>query len=169
VSFSDGGPATGRARFQNSARTHKWDCSSSIFFLFDNGRFMPLIQRIPNSFSTSFSNAVVVTIGEHSTIYISGQVGYVVGGPVKVTAESFEEEAMLCYFNIDRSLQEVGATLKDIVRITAYLTDAKDYPVYDKVRQETFAGAPPSSSTVIVAGLLANAKLEVDAIAVIKN
>ena len=130
---------------------------------------MPLIQRIPNSFSTSFSNAVVVTIGEHSTIYISGQVGYVAGGPVKVTAESFEEEAMLCYFNIDRSLQEVGATLKDIVRITAYLIDAKDYPVYDKVRQETFAGAPPSSSTVIVAGLLANARVEVDAIAVIKK
>jgi 2-iminobutanoate/2-iminopropanoate deaminase len=131
---------------------------------------MPLIQRIPNNFSTSFSNAVVVTMGEYSTIYISGQVGYVVGGgPVKVTAESFEEEAMICYFNIDRSLQEVGATLKDIVRITAYLTDAKDYPVYDKVRQETFAGAPPSSSTVIVAGLLANARLEVDAIAVIKK
>jgi 2-iminobutanoate/2-iminopropanoate deaminase len=63
----------------------------------------------------------------------------------------------------------VGATLKDIVRITVYLTDAKDYPVYDKVRQETFAGAPPSSSTVIVAGLLANARLEVDAIAVIKK
>jgi 2-iminobutanoate/2-iminopropanoate deaminase len=130
---------------------------------------MPLIQRIPSNFSTSFSNAVVVTMGEYSTIYISGQVGYVVGGPVKVMAESFEEEAMICYFNIDRSLQEVGATLKDIVRITAYLTDAKDYPVYDKVRQETFAGAPPSSSTVIVAGLLANARLEVDAIAVIKK
>jgi 2-iminobutanoate/2-iminopropanoate deaminase len=130
---------------------------------------MPLIERISNNFSTSFSNAVVVTMGEYSTIYISGHVGYVVGGPVKVTAETFEEEAKLCYFNIEKSLQEVGATFKDVVRITGYLTDAKDYPVYDSVRQATFAGAPPSSSTVIVAGLLANAKLEVDAIAVIKN
>jgi 2-iminobutanoate/2-iminopropanoate deaminase len=130
---------------------------------------MPLIERISNNFSTSFSNAVVVTMGEYSTIYISGHVGYVVGGPVKVTAESFEEEAKICYFNIEKSLQQAGATLQDVVRITAYLTDEKDYPVYDKVRQATFAGSPPSSSTVIVAGLLANAKLEVDAIAVVKN
>jgi 2-iminobutanoate/2-iminopropanoate deaminase len=119
---------------------------------------MPLIERISNNFSTSFSNAVVVTIGEYSTIYISGQVGYVV-----------EEEARICYLNIKNSLEQAGATLKDIVRITAYLTDANDYPVYDKVRQETFAGAPPASSTVVVADLLANAKLEIDAIAVIRN
>lgn len=130
---------------------------------------MPLIERIPNNFSSSFSNAVVVRMGEYSTIYISGHVGYQLGGPVTVTAESFEEEARICYLNIEKSLQEVGSTLKDVVRITAYLTDAKDYPVYDKIRQETFAGAPPSSSTVIVAGLLANASLEVDVIAVIKN
>ena len=130
---------------------------------------MPFIERISNSFSTSFSNAVVVTTGEYSTIYVSGHVGYVVGGPVKVTAESFEEEAKICYFNVEKSLQDAGATLKDVVRIVAYLTDANDYPVYDRVRQQTFAGAPPASSTVIVAGLLANAKLEVDAIAVIRK
>jgi enamine deaminase RidA (YjgF/YER057c/UK114 family) len=86
---------------------------------------MPLIERIPNNFSTSFSNAVVVTMGEYSTIYISGHVGYVVGGPVKVTAETFEEEAKICYFNIEKSLQEVGATLNDVVRITAYLTERR--------------------------------------------
>ena len=130
---------------------------------------MPLIERISNNFSTSFSNAVVVSMGEYSTIHISGQVGYVVGGPVKVTAETFEEEAKICYLNIKNSLERAGATLKDVVRITAYLTDANDYPVYDRVRQKTFAGAPPASSTVIVAGLLANAKLEIDAIAVIRK
>jgi len=130
---------------------------------------MALIKRIPNSFSTSFSNATVVTIGDYSTIYISGHVGYVLGGPVRVTAESFEEEAKICYNNIERSLQAAGATLKDVARITAYLTDANDYPAYDRVRQATFQGAPPASSTVIVAGLMANARLEIDTIAVIKT
>jgi enamine deaminase RidA (YjgF/YER057c/UK114 family) len=128
-----------------------------------------MIQRIPNPFSANFSNATIVPPNEYSTIYIAGQVGHPPAGPVKVTAATFEEEARLCFGNIRLALEKAGATMKDVVRITAYLTNLSDYPAYDRVRKETFPDSPPASASVQVAGLLVGAHLEIDAIAVIKT
>jgi 2-iminobutanoate/2-iminopropanoate deaminase len=128
-----------------------------------------MIKRIPNPFSANFSNATVVPPGEYTTIYIAGQVGHPAEGPVRVTAATFEDEARLCFGNIRLALEKAGATMRDVIRITAYLTNLSDYPAYDRVRKETFPDSPPASSTVQVAGLLVNAHLEVDTIAVIKT
>jgi 2-iminobutanoate/2-iminopropanoate deaminase len=130
---------------------------------------MSTIQRIPNPFSNSFSNAVVIPMGEYSVIYIGGQVGHPPEGPVKVTAEPFEEEAKLCMVNVERALKKAGASLKDVVRITTYLTDLENYPAWDKVRKATFQAALPASSTVGVKSLLVNARMEIDTVAVIKT
>jgi enamine deaminase RidA (YjgF/YER057c/UK114 family) len=111
-----------------------------------------MIKRIPNPFSANFSNATVVPTSEYSTIYIAGQVGHPPDGPVKVTAAT---------------LEKAGASMRDVVRITAYLTNLSDYPAYDRVRKETFPDSPPASSTVQVMGLLVNAHLEIDTVAVI--
>ena len=64
-----------------------------------------MVQRIADGFSDSFSKAVVVPMGEHSLVFISGQVGHPPDGPVKVTAEPFEEEAKLCMGNVERALK----------------------------------------------------------------
>jgi len=130
---------------------------------------MSTIERIPNPFSKSFSNAVVVPMGEYSLIYIGGQVGHPPDGPVKVTAEPFEEEAKLCMANVERELKKAGASMKDVIRITTYLTDLGNYPAWDKVRQATFQGALPASSTVGVQSLLVNARMEIDTVAVVKT
>jgi 2-iminobutanoate/2-iminopropanoate deaminase len=129
-----------------------------------------MIQRIADGFSDSFSKAVVVPMGEYSLVFISGQVGHPPEGPVQVTAEPFEEEAKLCMGNVERALKKAGATLKDVVRITTYLTDAeRDYPAWAKVRKATFEGALPASSTVGIKALLVNARMEIDTVAVIKH
>lgn len=128
-----------------------------------------MIRRLPNRFSTSFSNVTIIQTGEISTVYVAGQVGHPPDGPVKVSAATFEEEAQLCFDNIRRALEQAGASMKDVVRITAYLTDLSDYSAYDKVRKATFQSAPPASSTVQVAGLLVNARLEIDTIAVVST
>ena len=128
-----------------------------------------MFQRISNPFSDSFSNAVIIPMGEYTFVFIAGQVGHPPDGPVKVTADPFEEEAKLCMVNVERALKKAGASLKDVVRITTYLTDVKDYPAWNLVRKATFQGALPASSTVCVAGLLANARMEIDTIAVIKT
>jgi 2-iminobutanoate/2-iminopropanoate deaminase len=128
-----------------------------------------MIERIADKFSASFSNAVITDLGSALLIFIAGQVGMPAEGPPRVVAESFEEEARLCYRNVELALISAGATLKDLVRITAFLKSAEDYPVYDKVRNTALAGALPASATVIVADLLVNARLEVEAVAVLKK
>jgi 2-iminobutanoate/2-iminopropanoate deaminase len=129
-----------------------------------------MIQRIADGFSDSFSKAVVVPMGEYSLVFISGQVGHPPDGPVKVTAEPFAEEAKMCMGNVERALKKAGATLKDVVRITTYLTDVeRDYPAWAKVRKATFEGALPASSTIGIKALLVNARMEIDIVAVIKN
>jgi len=129
-----------------------------------------MIERIADGFSDSFSKAVVVPVGEYSLVFISGQVGHPPEGPVKVSAEPFEEEAKMCMGNVERALKKAGATLKDVVRITTYLTDVeRDYPAWNKVRKATFQGALPASSTVGIKALLVNARMEIDTVAVIKH
>ena len=126
-----------------------------------------MFKRIPNELFGTFSDAVVVEMGEYATIHVSGHVGNDASG--KVTAKSFEAEAKLCFANVARTLEKAGAGMQDVVRITAYLTDLADYAVYSKVRGAVFGDNRPASAAVQVAGLLANAKLEIDAVAVIKR
>ena len=67
-------------------------------------------------------------------------------------------------------MKKAGATLKDVVRVTTYLTDVeRDYPAWNKVRKATFGGALPASSTIGIKALLVNARMEIDTVAVIKN
>jgi len=48
-----------------------------------------MFQRISNPFSDSFSNAVIIPMGEYTFVFIAGQVGHPPDGPVKVTANPF--------------------------------------------------------------------------------
>jgi 2-iminobutanoate/2-iminopropanoate deaminase len=128
-----------------------------------------MIHRVADKFSASFSNAVITDLGSALLIFIAGQVGMPAEGPPRVVAKSFEEEAQQCYRNVESALASAGANLKDLVRITAYLKSAEDFPVYDKVRNAALEGALPASATVIVADLLVNARLEVEAVAVRKK
>jgi 2-iminobutanoate/2-iminopropanoate deaminase len=126
-----------------------------------------VVQRFPDKFSSGFSSVTTVDIGNSLLVFVSGHVGMPLDGPPRVVAGTFEEEARLCYANIAQSLAKVGGSLKDLVRITAFLTREEDYPVYATVREELFRGAPPASASVMVAALLVNARLEVDGIAVV--
>jgi 2-iminobutanoate/2-iminopropanoate deaminase len=126
-----------------------------------------VVERFPDKFSSGFSSVTSVDIGHSLLVFVSGHVGMPLEGPPRVVAATFEDEARLCYANIAQSLAKVGGSLKDLVKITAFLTHEEDYPVYASVRQDLFQGAPPASASVMVAGLLANARLEVDGVAVV--
>jgi 2-iminobutanoate/2-iminopropanoate deaminase len=123
------------------------------------------LQRIAHHRDRGFSAAVVVPLGPKSLIFVSGEVGRDAAG--KIVPGDFEAEARQCFANIGLALERAGATFKDVVRITAYIKDLSDYPVYARVRTEVFGADWPASATVGVADLLLGARLEVDAVAVI--
>lgn len=125
----------------------------------------PMIKRIHNESDRGFSAAVVVPLGPKSLVFISGEVGRDATGAI-VTGD-FEAEARQCFANIKFALERAGATFKDVVRITAYVKDLADYPVYSRVRAEVFGVDWPASASVGVSDLLLGARLEVDAVAAI--
>jgi enamine deaminase RidA (YjgF/YER057c/UK114 family) len=100
-------------------------------------------------------------------VFISGEVGRDDTG--KVVAESFEAETRQCFANLKFALRRAGAGFKDVVRITAYVKDLADYPVYAGIRNEIFGAEWPASASVGVSDLLLGARIEIDAVAVVAS
>jgi 2-iminobutanoate/2-iminopropanoate deaminase len=123
------------------------------------------IRRVLNERDRGFAAAVVVPLGDRSMVFVSGEVGRDASG--KVVAGSFDAEVRQCFANLEFALQRAGAGFKDVVRITAYVKDLADYPVYAQIRNEIFGAEWPASASVGVSDLLLGARIEIDAVAVV--
>ena len=100
-----------------------------------------------------------------NTIYVAGQ------GPLNVETgivpESAAEQTRQVLTNIKNILEAGGATMDDVVKVTAHLEDLADFEEYNKVYQEFFT-APYPVRTTVQSGLN-NILVEVDVIAVISE
>jgi enamine deaminase RidA (YjgF/YER057c/UK114 family) len=93
-------------------------------------------------------------------IEISGQVGVRLDGTV---VDDPGEQIAQAFANMVAVLKGVGATPKDIVKMTVFLTDAALIPVMREKRLAALGEALPASTLLIVAGLAAPAyKVEVE-------
>jgi 2-iminobutanoate/2-iminopropanoate deaminase len=124
------------------------------------------LRRILNERDRGFAAAVVVPLGTQSMIFVSGEVGRDESG--KIVAGGFDAETRRCFANLEFALQRAGAAFKDVVRITAYVKDLADYPVYAQIRNEVFGAHWPASASVGVSDLLLGARIEIDAVAVVR-
>ena len=87
------------------------------------------------------------------TLYVSGQIAVDASGNL-VGEGDCEAQTRQVMDNIRAVVQAAGGGMDDVVKTTGFLTDAADYPAYNKVRMETFPESPPASSTVIIAALV---------------
>jgi len=100
-------------------------------------------------------------------LFISGQIGRDATGK---TSPSFEVQARQVFKNMEAVLATAGAKLSDVTKITCFVTNFDNLPIYRKVREEVFPSDPPASSTVVVASLAGREYLiEVEAIAALKG
>jgi 2-iminobutanoate/2-iminopropanoate deaminase len=120
-----------------------------------------VIERHPSELGP-FSDTVSFD-GPGRWTYVSGALG--LGPDGQVVSGGVYEETLAVYASIARSLERHGASLRDIVRTTAYLTELDSYPDFSRARAETFGDAPPASVAIGVAGLLMGARVEIDAVA----
>jgi 2-iminobutanoate/2-iminopropanoate deaminase len=95
-------------------------------------------------------------------IFVSGQVAKDVEG--NVVSGTIEDETQGTIEAIRRILAEEGATLSDIVRVTTYLADARDFGRYNKVFAQLFKDAVLARTTVEARAVIST-KIEMDAIA----
>jgi 2-iminobutanoate/2-iminopropanoate deaminase len=95
-------------------------------------------------------------------IFVSGQVAKDADG--NMISGTIEAETAGTIESIKRILAEEGATLADVVRVTTYLEDARDFGRYNKVFGEHFKDAVLARTTVEARAVI-NTKIEMDAIA----
>ena len=84
------------------------------------------------------------------TMFIAGQVGIDVDGNVPA---DFAAQADLAWQNLMAILEFNGMRMKDVVKITHFLTDAANLPAYNEVRSKYLGEERPASTLLIVAGL----------------
>jgi 2-iminobutanoate/2-iminopropanoate deaminase len=119
-------------------------------------------QRVDSPYGTSFCESISFD-GPGRWIYISGQIGALEDGTM--VKDTFLAEAEQCFARIRQAVEKAGARMEDVVKITGFVTGTEFYPDYDVARGKAFEGFPPSSATVQIAGLVADARVEIEAVA----
>jgi enamine deaminase RidA (YjgF/YER057c/UK114 family) len=101
------------------------------------------------------------------TIYVAGQVAQDPDGNL-VGPNDMAAQSRQVFANIEAILAVAGATMSDVTKITAYVTDMSRYGEYSAVRAEVFPKAQMASATVASPTLVRSDFLvEVEAIAVV--
>jgi 2-iminobutanoate/2-iminopropanoate deaminase len=95
-------------------------------------------------------------------IFVSGQVAKDEKG--NMCAGSIEDETRWTIESIKRILALDGAELTDVVKVTAYLEDARNFGRYNKVFAEYFPEGNISRTTVEARAVI-ECKIELDAVA----
>ncbi|HWA44537.1 MAG TPA: RidA family protein [Hypericibacter adhaerens] len=95
-------------------------------------------------------------------IFVSGQVAKDEQGNMCVG--NIEEETRWTLESIRRILALEGADLSDVVKMTVYLEDARDFGRYNGVFKEYFAEGRIARTTVEARAVI-SCKIEIDAIA----
>jgi len=67
--------------------------------------------------------------------------------------------------NIETVLAAAGSTLSKVVKVTVFLTDLNDFQAMNAAYAEFFTHDPPARSTVQVARLPRDARIEIEVIA----
>ena len=105
--------------------------------------------------------------GAETTIFVSGQSSISADGAV-LHGGDFEAQARLTFENMKTVLQASGATLKDIVKLTVFVTDMSMLETYGAVQAEFFPGEKPAQTLVQVSGLaLPEMMIEIEGVAVV--
>ncbi len=94
-------------------------------------------------------------------VYTAGQIGSDASG---ATADGIEAQTRQALENLRLCLEAAGASLRDVLKVTAYLTDMGNFTAYNEVYREFFSAPYPARTTVgamLAPGLL----VEVEAVA----
>lgn len=109
-----------------------------------------------------YSEAVVVTTGSFSTIYVSGQVG---------EGETLDGQMRSALANLQSVLGKAGATMGDVVKMNTYIVDygPETLEVFRGVRREMLGEVDMPASTLVGVESLAlpGWLIEIEAVAVI--
>lgn len=115
-------------------------------------------SRAPQAIGT-YSQAVRAG----GTVYLSGQIP-LEPKTMEMVEGDIRAQAHQVFTNLAAVAGAAGGGLGDIVKLTVYLTDLKDFPIINEVMSEYFREPYPARAAVGVAALPKDAGVEIEAI-----
>jgi 2-iminobutanoate/2-iminopropanoate deaminase len=106
-----------------------------------------------------YSQAVVAG----DTVYCSGQIPLTPAGELAEGDITAQTRQVLT--NLQALLAAAGSSLERVVKTTVFLADMNDFAAMNQVYAEFFTASPPARSTVQVARLPRDVRVEIEAIA----
>ena len=97
-------------------------------------------------------------------LFISGQIGLDKDGNMKETLEEQTEQVLK---NLMEILKSAGASEKNVVKTTIYITDMSHFPIVNEIYAKYFSEPYPARATVAVKELPKGALVEIEAIAIL--
>ncbi len=97
-------------------------------------------------------------------LFISGQIGLDRDGNMKETLKEQTEQVLK---NLMEILKAAGASEKNVVKTTIYITDMSHFPVVNEIYAKYFSEPYPARATIAVKELPKGALVEIEAIAVL--
>ncbi|MEJ7137510.1 RidA family protein [Amphibiibacter pelophylacis] len=95
-------------------------------------------------------------------VYISGQVA--MGENGEIEPGGIEAQTHRTFANVKKVLALAGCTLDDVIKMTVWLDDTRDFWTFNRIYQSYFTGPPPARSCVQSA-MMVDCKVEIEAIA----
>lgn len=108
-----------------------------------------------------------ITAGERvgDTIYLSGMLALEADGTLVAPSDVYAQTVKV-FSNIREAIESEGGTMKDLVKITTFLTDMSEYGDFKRARTEIFGTTPPASTAVVSPVLaVSGAVVEIEAVA----
>ena len=111
-------------------------------------------------------------IGPYSQAVIHGDLIYSAGqialdpASMEVVAGGVTEQTERVMANLAAVLEAAGSDLSRVLKTTVFLADMADFAVMNEVYAKRFGDHRPARSTVAVAGLPRNVRVEIEVVAV---
>lgn len=106
-----------------------------------------------------YSQAVIVG----GLLYTSGQIPLDLKG--EIVAGGIQEQTHQVFRNLKAILSEAGCCFKDVIKATVFIQDMNEFSQINEVYGQYFNEHKPARSTVEVARLPKDAKVEIELIA----
>ena len=122
------------------------------------------VVKLPGRTSTAPISPAIVA-GE--LVFTSGQIG-IDPKTGQMVEGGLQAEAEQVLVNLKTVLEAAGSDMTRVLKTTVFLADMNDYAAMNEVYRRHFKDDPPARSAVQVAKLPANAKIEIEAVALLK-
>ena len=98
------------------------------------------------------------------TVYVSGNIGNP-AGELRLVEGGIAAETRQALEHMEKALEAAGSSKARVVKCLVFLADMADFQAMNAAYSAFFGGHKPARSTVAVAGLAIDAKVEIECIA----